>query len=173
MCVCVDIRRKKRNDQHVPLLYRRVVFPLFRPWSNDEMVNKRRSRSLEFERIPLSFCLSVSRMRSNFSNSKEEKKTSYHNTYTRALCYLSGGSFRGVPKRIPTYIIAGGRVIKLGFEKKRKHGKNRRLHDARVHRGVHIPRLAGGVLSHGCVVVVVVVFVFGLLLKNFDGSKGN
>ena len=139
-----------------------VLCSLYFDPGRTRMVNKRRSRSLEFGES-LSFCLSVSRMRSNFSNSKEEKKTSYHNTYTRALCYLSGGSFRGVPKRIPTYIIAGGRVIKLGFEKKRKHGKNRRLHDARVHRGVHIPRLAGGVLSHGCVVVVVVVFVFVFL----------
>ena len=57
--------------------------------------------------------------------------------------------------------------IKKGFpqpdenstkEEGKHHGrKNSRLHDARVHRGVHIPRLVSGVLSHGCVFVV---FVF-------------
>ena len=60
-------------------------------------------------------------------------------------------------------VIVCRRVLRSGLadlEKEEHVEKNRRLHDARVHRGVHIPRLAGGVLSHGCVFRVVFLSLF-------------
>ncbi len=114
---------EKRNDPFcVPLLYRRRAFLFstttllvssFDRYYYDDDDGKRRSRFLEFESL---FVFESNEcFRSNFSNSKEEKDIN-HNKYTRALCYLSGFFPRS---KKDSYIIAGGRVIKLDRKEKK------------------------------------------------------
>ena len=98
MCVrvCVWIFVGKNETTGTFPFFTVVLCSLYFDPGRTRMVNKRRSRSLEFGES-LSFCLSVSRMRSNFSNSKEEKDIIIN---THALFVTFRGSFR-VPKRIP------------------------------------------------------------------------
>ena len=91
MCVrvCVWIFVGKNETTGTFPFFTVVLCSLYFDPGRTRMVNKRRSRSLEFGES-LSFCLSVSRMRSNFSNSKEEKDIIIINTHALFV------TFRGV-----------------------------------------------------------------------------